>query len=609
MQIIKKNPYRILGLLAGTSLKDQTRQTNRLKQFIDAEQEVADDFSFPVLGNMNRTINSVDEAVSKLNLNNDRMNAALFWFYNGSHIDEASFDTIKERDVEEAIDIWERRITSGEVSQTNYSAFQNLSTLKLLTAFDEGFIDPALIDEAVSLKLKFLESDYLDQFREKITDETYKTNKKELQLYFLNQLELELEKDGSLSTNKFLEIISKQSFTAREDFLNRFIQKPIEQIEKLIESSKKTRKVKTEVVNAGDTLYKRARPVLENLKAAFGLSNLKFQTICDKVSEELLLCGRQLFDDYKDHDTYDAGGPAMDLFKKAKHLAIGKVAKQRCAENIEGLQEWIDDKPNRDLENKIGKDIDYIVELIKHTAATLKNEGKYPKGYDDPYSELPFDQQPQNNDYRLNTPQSSSWDRNPYSVNLFRLSRDNVKNCKPKLDNIRNTLGATNATYKNLSDNIASYALACLIAYVNSQGDPKYGIPPKITDHVINAMNAIGDLYMEPDSRKRYNEQKAVLTKMHAPPRVSTTPTGSGSSGGGGGCYIATMAYGDYNHPQVMVLRHFRDGVLAQSKGGRQFIRYYYKYSPLLVEKLKNHHFVNIVIRKILDLLIKLIRK
>ena len=25
------------------------------------------------------------------------------------------------------------------------------------------------------------------------------------------------------------------------------------------------------------------------------------------------------------------------------------------------------------------------------------------------------------------------------------------------------------------------------------------------------------------------------------------------------GCYIATMVYGDYNHPQVLVLRRFRD--------------------------------------------------
>lgn len=53
------------------------------------------------------------------------------------------------------------------------------------------------------------------------------------------------------------------------------------------------------------------------------------------------------------------------------------------------------------------------------------------------------------------------------------------------------------------------------------------------------------------------------------------------------GCYIATMAYGNYNHPQVIELRNFRDQFLSKSVLGRSFIRIYYKYSPILVENLE----------------------
>ena len=49
-----------------------------------------------------------------------------------------------------------------------------------------------------------------------------------------------------------------------------------------------------------------------------------------------------------------------------------------------------------------------------------------------------------------------------------------------------------------------------------------------------------------------------------------------------GFCFIATAAYGDYNHPQVRVLRRFRDQVLARSAFGRAFIRAYYAASPPL---------------------------
>ena len=37
-------------------------------------------------------------------------------------------------------------------------------------------------------------------------------------------------------------------------------------------------------------------------------------------------------------------------------------------------------------------------------------------------------------------------------------------------------------------------------------------------------------------------------------------------------CYIATMVYGDYNHPKVLILRDFRDNVLQESFLGSLFI-------------------------------------
>jgi hypothetical protein len=75
------------------------------------------------------------------------------------------------------------------------------------------------------------------------------------------------------------------------------------------------------------------------------------------------------------------------------------------------------------------------------------------------------------------------------------------------------------------------------------------------------------------------------------------------------GCYIATMAYGDYEHPQVLELRKFRDNILNKNLFGRWFIKIYYNYSPLLVEKLQDKPKVNNLIRHILNFLIKSIKK
>ena len=67
------------------------------------------------------------------------------------------------------------------------------------------------------------------------------------------------------------------------------------------------------------------------------------------------------------------------------------------------------------------------------------------------------------------------------------------------------------------------------------------------------------------------------------------------------GCYIATMVYGSYSHPKVMVLRWYRDNVMQKSCIGRLFIRTYYYFSPKLVVVLKGHKTVNSFIRCCLD--------
>ena len=67
------------------------------------------------------------------------------------------------------------------------------------------------------------------------------------------------------------------------------------------------------------------------------------------------------------------------------------------------------------------------------------------------------------------------------------------------------------------------------------------------------------------------------------------------------GCYIATMAYGSYNAPEVMVLRRFRDERLKKTFFGRVFIANYYAFSPLLVKFVQKTGFADRFIRRKLD--------
>ena len=344
MKIIKHNPYRIVGLLIGSTEREKQNQISRLKTLLEAEQEPEEDFSLQVLGSLNRTVDSVTDAAAKLNLDSDKMSAALFWFYKGNAItDEPAFDSLKEGDEQSSTAIWTKLTGVGEVTQRNSSAFQNLSTLLLCNAFNGSSINASDFEHGISLKLKFLESDFVKDLKALATAVTYKTSKKELQLLFLNQVQYEVDKNGGITSNKFLGILNKQEFSAKEDFLKSFVLKHIEKIEKKIELAKAKRKAnKTNSANVGKELYEQIADNLSQLKNILGTSHIKFSSISDKVSDEILQCGIDYFSHNRDSNI-DPGSLTMDLFRKANALSIGSIAKQRCQENTEILQEWIDE--------------------------------------------------------------------------------------------------------------------------------------------------------------------------------------------------------------------------------------------------------------------------
>ncbi len=347
MNTILNNPYRIVGLLVGATAKEQTKQISRLKKYIEAEQDPQDDFSFPALGNLHRTLDSIEEAASKLNLDNDKINAALFWFWNGNPItDEAAFEALKSGDIEAAYEIWDKLITKTDeegkrfwkpVTEKNYSAFHNCSVLNIIRANGN-------LHNAIVASLYFLESDLVNKFVSSVADETHKTSKKELQLIFLNQLHSDLEANKKASLPKFLEILNKQEFVAKQDFMKGFVQKPIEQIEHKIETAKNKRKAsKANAAKAGQELFTATASDLTQLKSIVGATDLKYTSISDKVANEILQCSIDYFNDSQEKDSSsDYAETAMKLAKQAEALAVGKLTKDRVKDSIETLAEMKD---------------------------------------------------------------------------------------------------------------------------------------------------------------------------------------------------------------------------------------------------------------------------
>ena len=495
MNIIKNNPYRILGILVGTSGKDEHSKAKKLKMYVEAEQEVPEDFSFNVLGELDRSLQNIDAAISKLTLNKNRVEAALFWFYKGNDItDEPTFDAIKssEEDAKNAVKTWTKLASAEDVTTRNASAFQNISTYYLNAAFSKTAISKSNLEKGVTLKLKFLQSDFFGDFLELSTDSTYKVTYKELQVRLLDEVYDEIENNEPKLLGWYLELITKIEFAAKQEYLSVIISKPIEQLNKKVEETKESRKANPiKAYDEGAKLYKREKGNLFLIENVLGKNNIQYSSVADKVAAEILQCGIAYFKKCKDTKT-DPSVKSMELFKIAETIAVGSIARQKIEENIENLEEWIEEKPEREKNKLIEVDLKGLFEVIKQ--------------YDD------------------------------RTENIENAKTLLIKS-KPHLTNIKNVLGVTDVLYLQLSTRVVSQAQSYVIEEVNKAQEDfslkaannRYGsilLLKSVLRSGWEVTNLIGDFDMELDFKvNRFNLNKEALRSLCNQLDISTTST------------------------------------------------------------------------------------
>ncbi|MBQ6311209.1 MAG: hypothetical protein IJK74_06645 [Bacteroidales bacterium] len=530
IEIINKNPFRILGVWSNSKQADIVRNVRKMKAYLNVGRNI----EFPtdmqsILPAMSRTLESTQEAQADVNLPADKIHYALFWFCNASAIDGTGLNNLASGDSAKALSIFSMRET--------FSSLINRAVLSLILS-DES----SAISAYTTLIHNFT---YREQFIAAICGDTFQMTEETLAHLLLDDLAT------TLGADKLMTLVYNN---ADKDYVtNKVVDGLLAKINSEIAKAKSASANNAAAsLRAGKSLISNTRSTLVSLRNFVGSTDIRFQSASDNLAKQILQNGINYFNNSNDDNDIDN---ALELQKYALSIAVGKITKDRCQKNVDVLL-------NKKQRSAYEKDLVAIAKELKSFQA---------------------------------------------STNSISRARTLVNNCKPHLAIIKQHLGASDDFYLKISSIVANNALGMVIDVVNRTQNSAVlalnianGTLSTTIDSAINAMAIIGTLDMTPQERSHFNANNTTLNGISIQlSRAMNQRKQSTSSSSG--CYIATMVYGDYDHPQVVVLRHFRDNVLRNYSLGRLFIRFYYKHSPSWVEYLKDKKCVNSFIRKILD--------
>ena len=190
------------------------------------------------------------------------------------------------------------------------------------------------------------------------------------------------------------------------------------------------------------------------------------------------MCVFDFFTEYRDSDTYDPGEAALVVVNLARAVGPTGQYESRIAEMADSIQEWIDEKPQRERTRKLQEPIGFITEELEE--------------FQD-------------------------------AEDSVEMAKALIVNCQPKLTTVRSIFGSSDKLYLQLSSALANNAMGMLVNFINEQQEAikqdRYLLVsfPKHTAAALEVQKLIASLDLTSEIRTRVQENLTGLRNIHSP--------------------------------------------------------------------------------------------
>lgn len=356
MNILRNNPYRLLGVYSNSPTKERLANHNRMKAFLKVGKPVSFPLDLPqYLSAIQRTEASVMAAEAQLTLPKDQLLYAQFWFVKATHLDEVAFNHLFAGEIDKAEEIWQKKDTASSLQNRIVCALMREDYRRAITCAETLYGN----------------SLYSNQFVSAVLGADGNADVASLAFRFLDVL---CDEAGA---NQLLPFIDDDAWKSHVE--EKAVKPLVDSIQDAIAIAKRSKEKGAEArLNAGEALRENTRSAFQQLKGFLSETDLQYQMIADKLGLEILQCG---IDYFNGSDEPEAAHKAMDLQKYAQSIVVGQMAKDRCEENVDILQKIIEALPPSEV---LAEDCAIKEELRKYCklpdeicyAVTLLNKTK-----------------------------------------------------------------------------------------------------------------------------------------------------------------------------------------------------------------------------------------
>jgi hypothetical protein len=110
MELVLRNPFRILGLPVTASSREVAKRVSDLEMFAELDKEKTYPGDLAEIGEIDRSLESIKDAARRIELPEMRVFYSFFWFHSGDAVDELALECLANFELLEADTVWSKQL-------------------------------------------------------------------------------------------------------------------------------------------------------------------------------------------------------------------------------------------------------------------------------------------------------------------------------------------------------------------------------------------------------------------------------------------------------------------------------------------------------------------